>query len=42
MTAQQRFDALIFDYDEDILVKTAEALAKDLGVEFDPLNYDMD
>lgn len=37
--AQQAFDNLIFAFDEDITVDTATALAKELGVTFDPEDY---
>lgn len=39
--AQRDFDNLIFNHDEDIKVATAALLAADLGVSFDPSDYDL-
>jgi hypothetical protein len=39
-SAQVVFDNLIFAYDDDITVATATTLAREMGVDFDPVNYD--
>lgn len=38
--AQATFDRLISDFDENITVATATALAQELGVTFDPADFD--
>lgn len=38
---QQVFDRFIFATDEDLTVNTAFKIAAELGVEFDPENYDL-
>ena len=38
---QTYFDRLILENDEYITVATATALARELGVDFDPANYDL-
>lgn len=37
---QARFDEFIFQHDDLITVPTASRLAAELGVDFDPENYD--
>lgn len=39
--AAMDFADMIFRYDEDIRVSTAQALAADLGVDFDPQDFDL-
>ncbi len=38
---QTVFDRLISDHDDEITVTTATALAKELGVTFDPADFDL-
>lgn len=37
---QAAFDEFIFRFDTEITVDTARVLAQEIGVTFDPLNYD--
>lgn len=37
---QFAFDEFIFRFDDSITIPTAERLAREIGVEFDPLDYD--
>lgn len=39
--AQAAFDRFISDFDESITVTTATALARELGVTFDPADFDV-
>lgn len=41
MNKNHYFDQLIFAHDEDITVDTATRLAEELGIEFDPYDYDL-
>ena len=39
-SAQVMFDNLVMAFDDEIRVSTAQALADDLGLSFDPLDYE--
>lgn len=39
-TAKIMFENLVMAFDDEIRVSTAQALADDLGIEFDPLDYE--
>jgi hypothetical protein len=38
--AQAAFDEFVFRFDTELTVPTARIVAKELGVDFDPENYD--